>query len=94
MAVFEKIGIEERFVKVIQPMYENTCNRVRINGFFTFNLLVQVGLHQGSCHSTRSIVREIRSGCSSELRYADYLALISDSFEGLKVRLEAWKGLF
>lgn len=56
MAVFEKIGIEERFVKIIQPMYENTCNRVRINGFFTFNLLVQVGLHQGSCHSTRSIV--------------------------------------
>ena len=36
--------------------------------------------------------REIRSGCPEKMLYAGDLALVSETFEGLKGRLEAWKG--
>ena len=38
-----------------------------------------------------AIYGKIRSGCLEELLYADDLALVSESLEGLKGRLEAWK---
>ena len=40
-----------------------------------------------------ALSREITSGCSEELLYADHLALISETIEGLKGKLEAWKGV-
>ena len=40
-----------------------------------------------------AVSREIRSGCPEELFYADHLVLISETFEGLKGKLEAWKGV-
>ena len=36
--------------------------------------------------------REIRSGCPEELLYAGDLVVVSETLEGLKRRLEAWKG--
>ena len=36
--------------------------------------------------------REIKLGCPEELLYADDFALVSESLNDLKVRLEAWKG--
>ena len=38
-----------------------------------------------------ALSREIRSGCPEELLYADDLAFVSETLEGLKGRLEAWK---
>ena len=37
--------------------------------------------------------REIRSGNPEKLLYADGLAIVSETFEGLKKRLEVRKGL-
>ena len=39
-----------------------------------------------------AIPREVRSECLEELLYADDLALVSETLDGLKGRLEAWKG--
>ena len=36
---------------------------------------------------------EIRSGCPEKLLYADDFALVSETHEGLKRRLGAWKGV-
>ena len=38
-----------------------------------------------------ALSREIRSGCPEELLYADDLAFVSETLQGLKGRLEAWK---
>ena len=36
--------------------------------------------------------REIRVGCPEELLYGNDLTLVSEILQGLKGRLEAWKG--
>ena len=36
--------------------------------------------------------REIRAGCPEELLYGNDLTLVSEILQGLKGRLEAWKG--
>ena len=79
---------------------------LRVNGTCCDHFLIQVRLHQGSVLSPLfgSVLsplfikvlevqsREIKSGCPEELLYADDLALVSGLLEGLKGRLEAWKG--
>ena len=45
---WRKLGVEDRLVKIIQSMYRNTRNHVGVNGTFSDDFLVQVGLHQGS----------------------------------------------
>ena len=79
-------------------MYMTARSGVRFNGIFSDNFLVQVAVHQGSVLSPllfiavlKALSTETRSGCSKVL-YADDLALLSETIEGLKGRLEAWKG--
>ena len=43
-----KLGVEEWLTKVIQSMYRTVRSRVRTNGVFSEDFLVQVGLHQGT----------------------------------------------
>ena len=78
-------------------MYRNAESCVRVNDFFSDDTLVQVGLHQGSVLSPllfikllEALSREIRSECPEKLLYAYDLALVSETLDGLKVRLEAW----
>ena len=42
------VGVEEWLVKTVQSMYRNGQSRVRVNGTFSDDFLVQVVLHQGS----------------------------------------------
>ena len=77
-------------------MYRNVQNRVRVNGTFSDDFLVQVRLHQGSVSSPLLFIirretpsREIRLRCPEERLYADDLALINETLEDLKGRLEA-----
>ena len=93
-----KLGVDEWLVKVVQSMYQNTRSRVRVNGSFSDDFFVKVGLHQGSVLSPllfiivlEALSRDIRTGCPEELLYADDLALVSDSVEGLTEKLENWK---
>ena len=85
-------------IRVVQSMYRNTKSQVRINSTFSDDFLVKVGLHQGSVLSPllfiivlEALSREIRSGCSEELLYADDLALVSETLAGLIEKLESWK---
>ena len=39
-----------------------------------------------------ALSEEMRLGYTEEFLYVDYLALVCESFEGLKGMLEAWKG--
>ena len=80
-------------------MYRNTQSRVRVDRPFSDDFLVQVGLHQVSVLSALLFIivldapsRNIRSECQEELLYDDDLALVSETLESLKGRLEAWKG--
>ena len=56
-----------------------------------------MGLHQGSVSNPLFIIgleilyREIRSGSSEELVYADDLTLVCETLEGLGGKLAAWK---
>ena len=43
-----KLGVEEWFGKIVQSMYSNAQSRVRTDGIFSDDFLVQAGLHQGS----------------------------------------------
>ena len=62
------------------------------------DFLVAEGLHQVSVLSPflfiivlEALPRKIRSRCPEELRYPDNLALVSETLEGIKGKLGAWK---
>ena len=87
-----KLGVKEWLV----TLYRNAGNRVRVSGTFSYDFLVQVGLHQDPVSNVLLSVmvlevlsREIKSGYPEELLYADDLALVCETHEGLKGRLEA-----
>ena len=93
-----KLGVEEWMVKVIQSLYTNARSQVRINGSFCKDFTVKVGLHQGSVLSPllfiivlEALSRDFRTGCPKELLYADDLALVSESLDGLVEKLKVWK---
>ena len=79
-------------------MYENVRSRVRINGSFSEEFEVKVGVHQGSVLSPllfimvlEALSLEFRTGCPWELLYADDLVLIADSMVKLIEKFNAWK---
>ena len=39
-----------------------------------------------------ALFTKIRSECQEKLPYADDLTLVSDSLDGIKAKLEMWKG--
>ena len=62
MVVLKKLSVEKGLIKVLQSLYNNSRSRVRVDGTFNVDLLLQVGLHQDAIiyHST---IYEIRSEC-------------------------------
>ena len=75
-------------------LFRNARSRVRVNGTFNDDFLVQVGLHQGSVLSLLLFIivlqvlsRKIRSECPEELLYADDLVLVKH----LRTRKGDWK---
>ena len=74
-------------------MYRNTRSRVRVDGAFSDDFLVQAGLSPLLFIIVLDTPSgKIRSECPEELLYDDDLALVSETLESLKGRLEAWKG--
>ena len=93
-----KLGVDEWLINIVKAMYTNSRSRVRINDGFSEEFCIKVGVHQGSVLSPllfiivlEALSREMRSGCPEELLYADDLALVSETIEGLKGKLESWK---
>ena len=92
------LGIEEWAVRVIQGMYVNARSRVRVNGQYSEEIGVGVGVHQGSVLSPllfilvlEALSREFRTGVPWELLYADDLVVIADSLEECISKLRVWK---
>ena len=93
-----KLGVEEWLVKVVQSMYHNVRSRVRVNGEFSDEFEVKVGVHQGSVLSPllfimvlEALSQEFRTGCPWELLYADDLVIVAESLDELTERLKLWK---
>ena len=85
-------------VRVIQGMYVNARSRVRVNGQYSEEFGVGVGVHQGSVLSPllfilvlEALSREFRTGVPWELLYADDLVVIADSLEECISKLRVWK---
>ena len=70
-------------------MYKNAQSRVRVNWTFSVDFMLPIGLYKGSVLSPllfiivlETLSKEIRSGCSEQLLYADDLTLVSETLEG------------
>ena len=92
------LGVEEWAVRVVQSMYSNARSRVRVNGQYSEEFDVKVGVHQGSVLSPllfilvlEALSREFRTGVPWELLYADDLAITADSVEECVARFKAWR---
>ena len=92
------LGVEEWAVRVIQGMYSNARSRVRVNGQYSEEFSVGVGVHQGSVLSPllfilvlETLSREFRTGVPWELLYADDLVTIADSLNECVSKLKTWK---
>ena len=80
--------MEEWAVCVIQGMYTNVRSRVRVNGQYSEEFSVGVGVHQGSVLSPLLFILVLealsyvfRTGVPWELLYADDLAVIAHTLE-------------
>ena len=92
------LGVEEWAVPVIKGMYTDVKSRVRVNGQYSKELGVGVGVHQGSVLSPllfilvlEALSRQFRTGVPWELLYADDLAVMAESLEECIARLKVWK---
>ena len=97
----QKVGVPEWILRVIQVMYQNARNQVRVNNLLSGVFDVKVCVHQGSVLSPLLfiIVLEVlfRELCTSypwELVYSDDLVLLADTMDenhleakGLKVNM-------
>ena len=91
-----RLGVEEWLVRCLQSMYRKSWCRGRVNGSFGDAFLAHIGLQKERSVlrplvfviALEAFFREVRSGCSKGLLYADDLALVTETLESLKGKLE------
>ena len=81
-----KRGIPEGMVRAVMNLYEGAKTRVRVGLELSEDFEVKVGVHQGSALSpllfaivVDVITESARNGLMSEMLYADYLVLTSET---------------
>ena len=95
--VLRCLGVKEWAVQVIQGMYSKARSCVRVNGQYSEEFGVGVGVHQvlslAHCSSfmLEALSREFRTAVPWELLYADDLVLMADTKEECISKLKAWK---
>ncbi|KAK3510776.1 hypothetical protein QTP70_022482 [Hemibagrus guttatus] len=92
-----KSGVAEKYVRVVQDMYERSRTVVRCAVVMDqFN--VEVGLHQGSALSPflfaivmDQLSEEVRQESPWTMMFADDIVICSESREQVEVNLERWR---
>jgi len=93
-----KLGIDEWVIRTVQGMYANAKSSVRVNGQYSAEFDVKVGVHQGSVSSPllfvivmEALSCEFRTSCPWEILYADDLVIVAETLEELLHKLRVWK---
>ncbi|KAK3522906.1 hypothetical protein QTP86_007326 [Hemibagrus guttatus] len=91
-----KSGVAEKYVRVVQDMYERNRTVVRCAVGQTEEFNVEVGLHQGSALSPflfamvmDQLSEEVRQECT--MMFADNIVICSESREQVEENLERWR---
>ncbi|KAK3553570.1 hypothetical protein QTP70_005496 [Hemibagrus guttatus] len=93
-----KSGVAEKYVRVVQDMYERSRTVVRCAVGQTEEFKVEVGLHQGSALSPflfamvmDQLSEEVRQESPWTMMFADDIAICSESREQVEENLERWR---
>ncbi|KAK3551343.1 hypothetical protein QTP70_015024, partial [Hemibagrus guttatus] len=93
-----KSGVAEKYVRVVQDMYERSRTVVRCAVGQTEEFNVEVGLHQGSAPSPflfaivmDQLSEEVRQESPWTMMFADDIVICSESREQVDENLERWR---
>ncbi|KAK3526217.1 hypothetical protein QTP70_017770 [Hemibagrus guttatus] len=93
-----KSGVAEKYVRVVQDMYERSRTVVRCAVGQTDEFKVEVGLHQGSALSPflfamvmDQLSEEVRQESPWTMMFADDIVICSESREQVEENLERWR---
>ncbi|KAK3548456.1 hypothetical protein QTP70_013155 [Hemibagrus guttatus] len=93
-----KSGVAEKYVRVVQDMYERSRTVVRCAVGQTEEFKVEVGLHQGSALSPflfaivmDQLSEEVRQESPWTMMFADDIVICSESREQVEECLERWR---
>ncbi|KAK3524793.1 hypothetical protein QTP86_006486 [Hemibagrus guttatus] len=93
-----KSGVAEKYVRVVQDMYERSRTVVRCAVGQTEEFNVEVGLHQGSALSPflfaivmDQLSEEVRQESPWTMMFADNIVICSESREQVEENLERWR---
>ncbi|KAK3570175.1 hypothetical protein QTP86_015308 [Hemibagrus guttatus] len=93
-----KSGVAEKYVRVVQDMYERSRTVVRCAIGQTEEFKVEVGLHQGSALSPflfaivmDQLSEEVRQESPWTMKFADDIVICSESREQVEENLERWR---
>ncbi|KAK3550442.1 hypothetical protein QTP86_025682 [Hemibagrus guttatus] len=93
-----KSGVAEKYVRVVQDMYERSRTVVRCAVGQTEEFKVEVGLHQGSALSPflfamvmDQLSEEVRQESPWTMMFADDIVICSESREQVEENLEKWR---
>ncbi|KAK3531013.1 hypothetical protein QTP70_007858 [Hemibagrus guttatus] len=93
-----KSGVAEKYVRVVQEMYERSRTVVRCAVGQTEEFKVEVGLHQGSALSPflfaivmDQFSEEVRQESPWTMMFADDIVICSESREQVEENLERWR---
>ncbi|KAK3570673.1 hypothetical protein QTP86_024754 [Hemibagrus guttatus] len=93
-----KSGVAEKYVRVVQDMYERSRTVVRCAVGQTEEFKVEVGLHQGSALSPflfaivmDQLTEEVRQESPWTMMFADDIVICSESREQVEEKLERWR---
>uniref|UniRef100_A0AAQ6IM76 ribonuclease H n=1 Tax=Anabas testudineus TaxID=64144 RepID=A0AAQ6IM76_ANATE len=91
-------GVTEKYVRVVQDMYERSMTVVRCAVVQTEEFKVEVGLHQGSALSPflfamlmDRLTDEVRQESPWTMMFADDIVICSESREQVEEQLERWR---
>ncbi|KAK3527103.1 hypothetical protein QTP86_010822 [Hemibagrus guttatus] len=93
-----KSGVAEKYVRVVQDMYEKSRTVVRCAVGQTEEFKVEVGLHQGSALSPflfaivmDQLSEEVRQESPWTMMFADDIVICSESREQVEENVERWR---